>query len=119
MPLDLNNLAVAYRLGRFLAVVENVRRVANQAPDLEGWYLKAYDQAYLAPRLSFAELNKILALDLQYCGAQREKFELLIAEIVNALTDTPPENYTIEQQGEFTLGYWHQKVTLEKNDADA
>lgn len=119
MALNPNNMSIAYRLGRFFAVVEKIRRTAKQTPDVDGWFLKGYDQAFLTPRLAFAEFNKLVALDLHYCGAQRETFEQLIAEIVNPLTDTPPENYSIEQQGEFTLGYWHQKVTLQRDDADA
>lgn len=107
---DQSNLK-PYVLGRLFALLEQAQENAN--PGINTTITDRYfDSACATPRLAFSTLLKLnrhhLAKDEKW-GRRNEK---LIGELLDKLeaeNDPYPARLTLDEQGLFILGYYHQK----------
>ncbi|MDI7260516.1 MAG: type I-C CRISPR-associated protein Cas8c/Csd1 [Thermodesulfobacteriota bacterium] len=109
--LDKECNSTAYRLGRLFAVLERLQKVATGAnTTIRNRY---YGSASATPVVVFAQLLRKAPHHL----AKRDDapfYEKLIQEILSPLTpkNAFPSTLTLEEQGVFALGYYHQRQDL-------
>ena len=111
MGLDKESNNVAYRLGRLFAVLEKAQRDALPAAKatIKDRY---YASASATPRAVFPQLIRLTQHHIQksdYGHVSDKRIE----EIVESLSSFPG-HLTIEDQGLFALGYYHQRPELYK-----
>jgi CRISPR-associated protein Csd1 len=119
--LDLDNMNVAYRLGRLFSVLERIQEEAS--PGLNATIRERYFGA--ASSTPIAVFTTLLRLKNHHVAklANRGRavnFEKLIGEIVGGIADFPG-HLTLPDQGRFALGYYHQRQAFYagKTDSDA
>ena len=112
MPgLDPENDDAAYLCGRLLATLEAVQYAA--VGDVGANIIdRFYGKASTAPALVFGQL---LTLAQSHLGAinndgQRVNLDRELSGIVSRLETTFPRTLTLEEQGRFAIGYYHQKA---------
>lgn len=99
MALDTTKTNIGYRLGRLYAVIEAAAKeqsAEKRATD--------YDQAVLQPHEAFPRMIK--KANDNGCD------QALVSEIMKEIQAFPTAPLANEEQGEFTLGYYHQKAEL-------
>ena len=112
MPgLDPDNNEPAYLCGRLLATLEAIQYagVGDVGANIVDRY---YGKASTAPALVFGPL---LTLAQSHLGAirndgQRVNLDRELSEIVSRLEASLPRTLTLERQGRFAIGYYHQKA---------
>jgi CRISPR-associated protein Csd1 len=110
MSLDKQNVEVAYRLGRLFAVLEKAQAKAINANATikDRFYASASaTPASVFPRLLRLSQHHIAKLPYGV------KYERMIAEILEAVTSFP-RHMSLEDQGRFAIGYYHQNADLWK-----
>ncbi len=109
VSLDVTNLNPGYRLGRLFAVLERTQERANPGVNktIRDRY---YGSASSTPVLTFPILMKLHTHHLAKLEHPGEAVNLgkLVGEIVDALS-TFPSHLTLEDQGRFAIGYYHQR----------
>ena len=112
VQLDAKNTEPAYRCGRLLAVMERAQRAAIK--NLNTTIVdRFYGTASTAPQSAFNSLMKgmqahLSKLERDNRGAYNA-IQTQLEEILSGL-DNFPRVLTLEQQGLFSLGYYHQKA---------
>ena len=125
MSLDLDSSNIAYRLGRLFATLERIQEGAL-GRDLNSTIADKYYGAASAvpfsvfPRLLAGAQNHLTKIRKDKPGyAVNLKKDL--AQIMSGLGDSFPRHLSIEAQGRFAIGYYHQKQRYfegkDKNDA--
>jgi len=114
VSLDTTSLNPGYLLGRLFAVLEAVQRGAL-GKDINA---TIRDRYYGAASATPASVFPLLLRSTQNHLSKMRKdkdisglagyFEKQIQEIVDGLTDSFPRNLSIENQGRFAIGYYHQ-----------
>ncbi len=110
--LNLDNHEPAYLCGRLLAVLESVQKAA--IPGINTTIVdRFYGMASTAPAVVFGQLIKMAQVHLAKLrrdrpGTQRA-LQQKLEEIQINLNDFP-KTLTLEQQGLFSLGYYHQRA---------
>lgn len=106
--LDMDNPAPAYRLGRLFAALERIQELAQ--PGINATIRdRYYGAASTTPVAVFTTLLRLKNAHLKkLTGAQETFYEKLIGEILAPMSDFP-RRLTLPQQGEFALGYYHQR----------
>lgn len=108
VSLDLNNTNIGYRLGRLFAALEKLQSEAH--PGLNATIRdKFYGAASSTPVTVFGNLMRLKNHHLAKLesGGRRVNFERLLAEIVSGF-DNFPVHLSLEDQGRFAIGYYHQ-----------
>ncbi len=107
MSLDVNNTNAGYRLGRLFAVLEKIQSEAN--PGLNSTIRdRYYGSASGTPTTVFPSLLRLKNHHLAKLeNDSRIFFERLLSEIMSDISDFP-RFLTIEDQGRFAIGYYHQ-----------
>lgn len=100
----------AYILGRMFAVLENIQEEAN--PGINATIRdKYFNSACASPASVFPILMKLKNSHIRKIERQRERkkiyFENLLTELTGKITEFP-KRLTLEEQGHFILGYYHQ-----------
>lgn len=100
----------AYILGRMFAVLENIQEEAN--PGINATIRdKYFNSACASPASVFPILMKLKNSHIRKIERQRERkkiyFENLLTELTGKITEFP-KRLTLEEQGRFILGYYHQ-----------
>lgn len=121
MSLDRDEQNQGYRLGRLFAVLEKAQNDALgkvNAP-LRERYIGA---ASARPGLVFPQLLKTAQFHVSKSAKQRPGYDVLFSrlmgEIMDGMTVFPPI-LSLEDQGRFMLGYYHQNNALyHKKTAD-
>lgn len=119
MALDESNDNIGYRLGRLFAVLEKVQEEAS--PGINATIRdRYYGAASSTPVSVFSTLLKlknhhISKLDNKGRATNLEK---LIGQIMEAITDFPP-NLSMQEQGRFAIGYYHQRQDFFKKKPDS
>ena len=101
----------AYVLGRLFAVLEQIQK--NSASGIKSTIKDRYfNSACATPAIVFPVLIKLENSHIK--KMEREKpgekkyYEDLLTEIMGKLGESMPNRLTLEEQGQFDLGYYHQ-----------
>ena len=110
MSLDIERREPAYRLGRLFALLEKAQKDAtNPVATIRDRYFGA---ASATPAAVFPQL---LRLGQHHISNPRAEYagytDRLIAEVVDGI-DRLPKHLSLEEQGLFTIGYYHQRNAL-------
>lgn len=122
MSLEIEGSPLAYRLGCLFAVLEQAQRGALgdvNASIVDRYYGTASSVPYsVFPRLIAGCQNHLSKIRKDKPGFA-VNIDKRLGEIVAALPTTFPKQLTIEQQGQFAVGYYHQKQAFFAKKADA
>ena len=110
MGLNEGSREVAYVLGRLFAVLESIQRDAN--PGINATIRDRYfNSACAAPASVFPVLMKLKNSHMKKIERERAGsriyYEKLLTEILEKLNEFPAR-LSLEEQGKFILGYYHQ-----------
>lgn len=123
VALDKENTNIGYRLGRLFATLERIQEVANDYKPLNSTIRdKYYASASATPAAVFGTLMRLKNHHLSKLVnvGQKINFERTLGEIVE---DVPsfPAHLKMDDQGQFAIGYYHQRQDFftkhEKADA--
>jgi CRISPR-associated protein Csd1 len=111
MALDTTRSEVGYRLGRLFAVLEKLQNEAQG--DINRTISDSYfGAAGSNPRAVFGTLMRLHQHHLRKLEAERpgrdRYFRRLLGEVVSGLDDYP-SHLALEDQGLFSIGYYHQQ----------
>ncbi len=111
VALDPDNTNPGYRLGRLFAVLEKIQQEASG--DINATIRdRYYGSASSTPVAVFATLLKLSKHHLAKLNPGRAiNLERLIGEIMDGIADFPP-HLSLEDQGRFAIGYYHQRQAL-------
>jgi len=109
MALDPGNDNIGYRLGRLFAVLEKIQEEAS--PGINATIRdRFYGAASGTPIAAFPHLMKLKNHHLSKLENRRRavNLEKIITEIVGGITDFPT-HLSLQDQGRFAVGYYHQR----------
>ncbi len=109
MSLDTSNTNTGYRLGRLFAVLEKVQEEAS--PGVNATIRdRFYGSASSVPVTVFPHLLKLKQHHIAKLESKGRavNLEKIIGEIVNDITDFPG-HLSLNDQGRFAIGYYHQR----------
>jgi CRISPR-associated protein Csd1 len=113
MSLDLNSTNIAYRLGRLFAAIERIQESAL-GRDLNSTVADKYYGA--ASTVPFSVFPRLLSGSQHHLTRVRKdkpgyavNLKKDLAEIIAGLDSSFPRHLSIEEQGRFAIGYYHQK----------
>lgn len=107
--LDKANPDAGYRLGRLLAVLERVQSEAQKNPN-KTIVDRYYGSASTRPAVVFPRLLALAQHHLAKLPQQRDNFyQKLLGEVADGITAPMPSTLRLEEQGQFALGYYHQR----------
>lgn len=122
MSLEIEGSPLAYRLGCLFAVLEQAQRGALgdvNASIVDRYYGTASSVPYsVFPRLIAGCQNHLSKIRKDKPGFA-VNIDKRLGEIVGALPASFPKQLTIEQQGQFAVGYYHQKQAFFAKKGDA
>ncbi len=108
MSLDTESPDAPYRLGRLLSVYERLQLRA-QGQNLNRTLVDRYfGAASSRPGTVFPQLVRLSQSHLRKLGLKRDYFQGLITGIADGI-ESFPSMLTLEEQGRFALGYYHQR----------
>lgn len=119
VSLNEKNLNVPYRLGRLFAVMESAQRAAN--PTVKRTIRDSYfASASSTPRIVYPALLKLHQHHLSKINSEKPglgvNFSKMMDEVMASI-DQFPNTLSLEDQGMFMLGYYHQHESFfRKND---
>lgn len=101
-----------YRLGRLFAVLEAVQQKAN--PNINTTIKDRYfNSACATPALVFPTLLRLAQSHLSKIGGGVEVYyDKMITELLGDVTQSYPLRLSLQDQGIFQIGYYHQKQKL-------
>ena len=101
-----------YRLGRLFAVLEAVQQKAN--PNINTTIKDRYfNSACATPALVFPTLLRLAQSHLSKIGGGAEVYyDKMITELLGDVTQSYPLRLSLQDQGIFQIGYYHQKQKL-------
>lgn len=106
LSLNKDAKSIGYQCGRLFAVLEKIQ---NDASGAETLAVKHYNTAMVSPTFAFPKLLKLAQHYLSKLDKwQKVWAEKLMQEIMEHIPSFPKHLTSIEQ-GEFCLGYYHQK----------
>lgn len=116
VSLDKNNMDTSYRLGRLLAVLQKLQEEAN--PGLNTTLMdRFYSSMSSTPTSVLPTLLRLKNHHLSKIHTGRKIiFEQLLTEIFSGIdAGGLPKHMSLEQQGNFAIGYYHQREDLFKS----
>ena len=115
MSLDTSNANAGYRLGRLFAVLEKIQEEAN--PGINATIRdRFYGSASSTPVTVFPHLMKLKNHHIAKLESKGRavNLEKIIGEIVDDIKDFPG-HLSLDDQGRFAVGYYHQRQDFFKN----
>jgi CRISPR-associated protein Csd1 len=109
VALDPTNTNTGYRLGRLFAVLEKIQEEAN--PGINATIRdRFYGAASTSPVAVFSQLLKLKNHHLAKIEnpGRKVNFEKLIGEVMSEISALPA-NLTLNDQANFSVGYYHQR----------
>ena len=109
MSLDKESTNIAYRLGRLFAILEKAQRDA--IPGANTTIKDRYSgSASTTPRVVFPQLLRLAQHHIQKAeyGGRSDK---MIEEVMQGI-NTFPTHLSLDEQGIFYIGYYHQRNAL-------
>lgn len=117
MGLDKTNMDIGYRLGRLFAVLEKIQEDALGKLNA-GIRDRFYGGASSTPALVFPRLLQLKNHHIDKLAEGRAIYvEKMIGAIMDGI-DRFPTHLTLEKQGSFAIGYYHQRQDLYTKKAD-
>ena len=117
VSLDKENANVGYRLGRLFAVLEKIQ-IAAIKPETT-IREKFYAAASTSPVAVFGNLMRLSGYHLSKLDSDKRGlriwFEKQIEEIMSGIEVFPP-HLTLEEQGMFAIGYYHQRISRNSDE---
>lgn len=114
VALNENSASTAYQLGRLFSVLELLQERAGNKNLRERYFATASTN----PKTVFPAILKLAQSHLSKVQKESSKsgifFDQLCGEILDKVEETKgfPVSFTLEEQGLFILGYYHQKQVL-------
>ena len=117
MSLNVQTENVAYQLGRLFAVLEKLQEDANGSSNIRERYFSACSAtpAVVLPILLRLAQHHIAKSDY---GAASDRRIAQILEKIDLEKNPIPKNLSLEEQGVFVLGYYHQRNDLYRKKED-
>ena len=120
MGLDKNRKDVAYVLGRLFSILESIQKEAN--PTITTTIRDRYfNSACATPAVIFPVLMKLKNSHMKKLerdkGGAKVYYEKELQEIIGKFDDFP-KYLSLEQQGLFDIGYYHQQQEKYKKGED-
>jgi len=118
MSLDESNTNPAYLLGRLFAMLESIQRGALgdkvNATIADKYYASASTVPYsVYPRLLTGSKHHLSKIRKEKPG-WAFNLEKELGQIMSQLPTEFPRHFSIENQGRFSIGYYHQKFKTNK-----
>lgn len=112
VELNEQSIYLPYRLGRLFAVLEAVQQKAN--PNINTTIKDRYfNSACATPALVFPTLLRLAQSHLSKIGGGAEVYyDKMITELLGDVTQSYPLRLSLQDQGIFQIGYYHQKQKL-------
>ncbi len=109
MPLDLSNTEIPYLLGRWFASLEKIQEEAN--PGINATIKDRYYGAISSNPVSvFGILDRLKNHHLKKLETGRRiNKERLLGQIIDQLPARLPNHFSLQDQGCFAIGYYHQR----------
>lgn len=121
VSLDVQNVNIGYRLGRLFAVLEKIQEAAN--PGLNTTIRdRFYSSASSMPTSVFGNLMRLSNHHLSKLRKEKPGYavnlEKLMQEVVSGVSSFPA-HLSLDDQGQFAIGYYHQRQDFfTKKDAE-
>ena len=117
MSLDKDNTNIGYRLGRLFAMLEKIQEIAN--PGLNATIRdKFYASASATPSAVFGNLMRLSGHHLSKLDSEKKGLrvwlEKQVEEIMSEISSFPA-HMSLEEQGMFAIGYYHQRMTKKED----
>lgn len=122
--LDTSNKATAYICGRIFAVLESIQRAALGKNINAGIRERFFSFASTSPSSAFGRLMKMSQNHLSKLKSEKPGFAVVLDKELQELFSNIkefPAVFSLEEQGQFAIGYYHQKQdnfrkAIEKDD---
>lgn len=117
MALDKKQTNKGYLAGRLFAVLERIQGAANEKVTITDSYFEtaATTPAYIFPRLQYLSMHHLSKISKKEGGRLDIFYSKQIQEIMELFegdTSPFPDKFSLEDQGFFVMGYYHQKKYL-------
>lgn len=114
VSLDTQNTNAGYRLGRLFSVLEKIQEAAN--PELNATIKdRFYASASTTPATAFANLMRLAVHHLSKLAKEKPGYkvnlEKAMQEILDGIDGFPP-HLALDDQGQFAIGYYHQRQSF-------
>ena len=112
MSLDISNPNTGYRLGRLFSILEKIQEEAS--PGINATIRdRFYSSASSTPVTVFPHLLKLKNHHISKLENRGRAINLekMIGEIIDDITDFP-SHLSLDDQGRFAVGYYHQRQDL-------
>lgn len=119
MALDKNNINPGYLLGRLFAVLEKIQEEAAKPNKINSTIRdRFYASASSTPVVAFPHLMKLKNHHLSKIENYKGYYENLIGEIMGKSDSNKPfpANLSLDDQGRFAVGYYHQRYFKKQDD---
>lgn len=112
VQLNENTTYLPYRLGRLFAVLEALQQKAN--PGINATIKDRYfNSACATPAVVFPALIRLAQNHLNKLdGGVKVYYDKMITGLLNAMEESYPVRLSLQDQGIFQIGYYHQKQKL-------
>lgn len=111
--LDESNGSVAYVCGRIFSVMENIQRCALGKDLNAGIRERFFSSASLTPSTAFGRLARLNQQHLSKLKGEKPGLYVVLDKELGQLygkIKSYPQIFTLEEQGQFAIGYYHQKM---------
>lgn len=120
VSLNKNNYNEAYLCGRLFAVFEGIQATSAETKLNAPITDKYYSSAMETPMVTFPTLERLSSAHMRKIRIKKPRtynlYNALKTEIMNKFDGDFPKRLTLEQQGEFILGYYQQSVKLPREE---
>ena len=113
--IDLNNKGIAYICGRLFAVMESIQRAALGKNINAGIRERFFSFASTNPSPAFGRLCKMSQNHLTKLKGEKPGLAVVLDKELQELfgrIDDFPTVFSLEEQGRFAIGYYHQKQSI-------
>ncbi len=123
MSLDVEELNVAYRMGRLFAVLESIQKQAlkdiNATIRDRYWGAASATPALVFPSLMRNAMNHLATIRKDEADKKHlaSFFDWQIKDIEHGMPTSWPRNLNLQDQGRFAIGYYHQRYTRKIKDS--
>jgi CRISPR-associated protein Csd1 len=110
--LDMKNESTAYVCGRIFSVLESIQRAALGKNINAGIRERFFSSASTTPSLAFGRLMKMSQNHLSKIKNNKPGFAIFLDKQLQELfssIEVLPTIFSLEEQGQFAIGYYHQK----------